>query len=120
MLVHVKTPHTEIEIKGEISDRLMKALKSDYGKNIEVSDNDILIDPTETAWFKETKTQMTPGDCLRIDRENAGWSQTELGSRISSFSRQYVSDLENGRKNISLKVAKKLADIFDRSVERYV
>jgi DNA-binding XRE family transcriptional regulator len=120
MLVHVKTPRTEIEIKGEVSDRLMKALRNDFGNKIDISDDDMLIDPTESVWFKETKAQMTPGDLLKIDRENAGWSQTELGKKIGSFSRQYVSDLENGRKNISLKVAKQLANIFDRSVERYV
>lgn len=120
MLVHVKTPRTEIEIKGEVSDRLMKALRNDFGNNIDISDDDILIDPTESAWFKESKAQMTPGDLLKIDRENAGWSQTELGKKIGFFSRQYISDLENGRKNISLKVAKQLASIFNRSVERYV
>jgi DNA-binding XRE family transcriptional regulator len=120
MLVHVKTSRTEIEIKGEISDRLMKALRNEYGNDIDISDDDMLIDPSESAWFKETKAQMSPGDHLKIDRENAGWSQAELGKKIGSFSRQYVSDMENGRKNISIKVAKKLAGIFDRSVERYI
>jgi len=120
MLVHVKTPRTEIEIKGEVSDQLMKALRNDFGNEINISNDDMLIDPTRSAWFKETKAQMTPGDRLKIDRENAGWSQAELGKKIGSFSRQYVSDLENGRKNISLKVAKQLAIIFDRSIERYV
>ena len=120
MLVHVKTPRTEINIKGEISGRLIKALRNDFGNDIDISDDDMLIDPTESAWFQEIKAQMSPGDHLKIDRENFGWSQAELGKRIGSFSRQYVSDLENGRKNISLKVAKKLAVIFDRSVERYI
>lgn len=120
MLVHVKTPRTEIEIKGEISDKLMKVLRNDFGENIDISDDDVLIDPTESSWFKETKAVMTPGDRLKIDRDNASWSQAELGKKIGSFSRQYISDLENSRKNISLKVAKKLAVLFDRSVGRYI
>ncbi|WP_370446661.1 helix-turn-helix domain-containing protein [Oceanispirochaeta sp. M1] len=39
---------------------------------------------------------------------------------LGSFSRQYISDMEHGRKNISLPVAKKLAIYFNRSVNRYI
>lgn len=120
MLVHVKTPHTEIDIKGEISDKIINVLKNEFGNDVEISDDDELIDVTQTEWFIETIKGMIPGDFLRIDRENAGISQTELGKKLGSFSRQYISDLEHGRKNISLKVAKKLAEIFNRPVERYI
>ena len=120
MLVHVKTPRIEIEIKGVVSDQLLTMLRNEFGENLDVSDDDTLVDPFETDWFKETKSQISPGNNLRIDRENAGLTQAELGKRIGSFSRQYISDLENCRKNVSLKVARKLADQFDRSIERYV
>lgn len=120
MLVHVKTPRTEIEIKGNVSDQLLNVLRNEFGKSLEVSDDDTLVDPFEADWFKDTKTQMTPGDYLKIDRENAEITQAELGNKLGAFSRQYVSDLENNRKNISLNVAKKLAELFDRSIERYI
>ena len=119
MLVHVKTPHTEIDIKGEVSEKLLKLLKSEYGENVDVSEEEY-IDPFKSDWYRETKSQMTPGDVLRIDRENADLTQQELGAKLGKFSRQYISDLEHGRKNISLQVAKKLAVIFRKPVERYI
>jgi len=39
---------------------------------------------------------------------------------ILEKSRQYVFDLEHGRRSVSLNAAKKLSEVFDRSVDRYV
>ncbi|OQY32251.1 MAG: hypothetical protein B6241_11655 [Spirochaetaceae bacterium 4572_59] len=89
MLVHVKTPHTEIDIKGDVSEKIMEV------------QNDKYIDPFETDWFNEVKEPLSPGDYLKTDRENKGITQNDLDSEIGRFSRQYVSDLEHGRKNIS-------------------
>ena len=119
MLVHVKTPHTEIEIKGDVSDELLRVLQNEYGKIIEIRE-DVYINPFETDWYSEIKESLIPGDYLKTDRENKGLSQADLGSALGKFSRQYISDLEHGRKNISLPVAKKLASYFDRPVNRYI
>lgn len=51
MLVHVKTPHTEIDIKGDVSEKILEVLRSEYGEMLEVQ-NDTYIDPFETDWFK--------------------------------------------------------------------
>ena len=119
MLVHVKTPHTEINIKGDVSEKILEVLRSEYGEGLEVQ-NDTYIDPFETNWFNEVKESLSPGDYLKTDRENKGITQNELGSEVGSFTRQYISDLEHGRKNISLSVAKKLASYFNRPVDLYI
>ena len=56
---------------------------------------------------------------ISIHLKAIGITQQELGSKLGNFSRQYISDLEHGRKNISLQVARKLAVIFDKKVDRY-
>ena len=119
MLVHVKAPHIKIEMEGDVSERLLKVLKNEYGEIIDITDDDY-IDPFETDWYKTTKEEMKPGDRLRIDRDNKGFTQQILGQKLGSFSRHYISDLENGRKNISIQVAKKLSVIFEKPVERYI
>ena len=98
MLVHVKTPHTKIEIEGEVSEKLLKVLRIEYGEMVDIIDEEY-IDPFKTDWYKSTKNKMTPGDRLRIDRENKGFTQQNLGLKLGKFSRHYISDLENGRKN---------------------
>jgi DNA-binding XRE family transcriptional regulator len=115
----VKTPRTEIEIKGDVSDELLQVLQDEFGDSIDIRE-DVYINPFKTNWYQEVKESLAPGDYLKTDRENRGISQSELGSALGKFSRQYISDLEHGRKNISLPVAKKLADFFDRPVNRYI
>jgi len=119
MLVHVKTPHTEIEIKGEISKKVLEVLKFEYGENL-IFEKETYIDPFTSDWFMEVKESLVPADYLKTDRENMGLTQKELGLKIGNFSRQYISDLENGRKNISLTSARKLSDLFNRPVNRYI
>lgn len=119
MLVHVKTPHTKIEIEGEVSEKLLEVIKSEYEDIVDISEDEY-IDPFKTDWYKSTKGKMTPGDRLRIDRENMGFTQQTLGLKLGKFSRHYISDLENGRKNISIQVAKKLSVIFSKPVDRYI
>ena len=78
---------------------MTKFLKSEYGQDLDITEEEY-VDVFETAWYKETKSKMTPGDILKVDRENAGLTQQKLGLKLGKFSRQYISDLENGRKNI--------------------
>ncbi len=119
MLVHVKTPHTKIEIEGEVSEKLLEVIKNEYGEIVDIS-NDEYVDPFKTDWYKNTKEKITLGDRLRIDRENKGFTQQFLGIKLGKFSRHYISDLENGRKNISIQVARKLSVIFNKPVDRYI
>ncbi|MBN1647833.1 MAG: helix-turn-helix transcriptional regulator [Spirochaetales bacterium] len=115
----MKTRHTEINIKGEISEELLSLIKAEYGECAEIKEEEF-IDPFTTDWYRETRNLLKPGDILRIDRQNRGISQKQLGEKLVSFSRQNISDMENSRKSISLNTARKLGKIFDKPASRYL
>lgn len=118
----VKTPRIDINIKGDISKRLLSILKEEYGEEIELyeDDDEELINVFETEWYKNIKAKMTPGDNIKIYRENRGMTQEELGKLLGGIPRQHVSNMERGIRSISLKTAQKLAQIFEVSVEKFL
>jgi DNA-binding XRE family transcriptional regulator len=115
----VKKP--PIRLEGEITPKLINFLKTEFG-NIEVVDDkdEELVDVTESEWYQNIKQTISPGETLRFYREMRGLTQAELGIRIGRFSRQYISNLENGHRPISKAVAKRLAVLFEVSVERFI
>ena len=124
MLAVVKKHHTKktlFEIKGDIPSDVMGYLKEKFGRNIAVvEDEEELVNIFDTKWYKEISSSTTPGEAMRIYRENFGLSQTELGKKLGKFTRQKISDIENGKRNISKEVAKKLSQIFDVPVDRFI
>jgi len=122
MLAVVKKPHIEINIKGEIPEKLISVLEEEYGQDVEISeeDDEEFVNVFETDWYRDMKAQMTPGTYLKIYRENYGFTQAELGKRLGNIPRQHVSNMERGSRNISLKMAKKLAKIFNVSPDKFI
>ena len=74
----------------------------------------------ETDWYRDIKSKMTPGDNLRIYRENRGLTQAELGEMLGDVPRQHISNMERGVRSISLKTARKLAVLFKVSPEKFI
>ena len=64
MLAVVKKPHIEINIKGEIPEKLISVLEEEYGQDVEITeeDDEELLNVFETDWYKNIKAQMIPGD----------------------------------------------------------
>jgi DNA-binding XRE family transcriptional regulator len=122
MLAVVKTPRTSIRIKGKISNKLMEVLVSEYGKDVQLTrdPDDELVDVFQTDWYKNIKKTMTPGTYMKIYRENRKMTQTELGKILGGLPRQHISNMENGVRPISKKVAMKLAKAFEVSVEKFI
>ena len=122
MQVVVKKPL--IKLEGDITPNLINFLKAEFGpiEIVEVVDrnDDELIEVTESEWYRNIKKTISPGETLRFYREMRGLTQAELGVRIGRFSRQYISNLENGHRPISKAVAKRLAVLFEVSVERFI
>ncbi len=118
----VKTPRIEINIKGEIPDRLMSMLEEEYGEQIQLlEDNDEeAVNIFETGWYRDIKSKMTPGDNLKIYRENRGLTQAKLGEMLGAVPRQHISNMERGKRSISLKTARKLAELFKVSPEKFI
>jgi transcriptional regulator with XRE-family HTH domain len=55
---------------------------------------------------------MTPGDYVKIYRENRGITQEKLGKMLGDVPRQNISSMERGTRPISLKMARKLSSIL--------
>ena len=124
MLAVVKKPRTNLplfEVKGNIPSKVIKYLHQVYGQNIELVDEDEeRVKIVETDWYRKIKSATTPGDTVRIYRENLGLTQAELGRKLGKYSRQNISDIEHSKRNISIETAKKLSNIFTVPVERFL
>ena len=119
----VKTPHIEISVRGAaIPPRLMDVLKEEYGPELSLveDDGDALVDAFETQWYKGIKEKMTPGIYLRIYRENKGLTQLQLGEVLGGIPRQHISNMEHGRRSISLKMARKLSLLLGAPIEKFI
>ncbi len=124
MLAVVKKPHTKktlFEIKGEIPSHVLQYLQKEFGQDVEVvTEDEETVNIFETDWFHNIQKQITPGDILRISRENANMTQSELGEKLGKVTRQKVSDMEHNRRSISKDIAKKLSQIFNVPIERFL
>ena len=98
MQVVAKTPH--IRLDGEVFDEL--------------------LENTESDWYRSLKPTMSPGENVRVYRELHGMTQAALRAKLGSFSRQNVSSMENGHRPISKAAAKRMARLFDVSVEKFI
>ena len=79
----MKTPHTDIRIHGDIPPRILDALKSEYGAGLKIYEGDEeCVDVKETDWY--SGLNVSPGDVLRVYRENAGLTQTRLGEMLGT------------------------------------
>ena len=55
------------------------------------------------------------GRRVKVLRITRGWSQMELGFR-ADIGHNYISDLERGQRNATLKIMERLADAFEIEV----
>ena len=120
MHVHVKTPHTSIDMTGDIPEKIITILKEVYGKKVTVSDDDAYVNIKDTEWYKKTKAEITTGETVAFYRKMHKMTQKELGEKLGNFSKQNVSEIERNIRSISKKTARQLADIFNISVDRLI
>ena len=117
----VKTPRTDIRIQGDIPNRVLDVLRREYGGKLKIYEgDDEYVEVTETDWYKEIKTQTTPGDAMRVYRENHNLTQAQLGEKLGNVPRQIISNMERGKRTISLATAKKLAAILKVPAGRFL
>jgi DNA-binding XRE family transcriptional regulator len=117
----VKTHRTNIQIQGDIPSRILDALRNEYGGKLKIYEGeDEYVELTETDWYKETKSKTTPGEAMRIYRDNQQLTQTQLGEKLGNVPRQIISNMERGKRSISLATAKKLSAIFNVPASRFL
>ena len=122
MLAVVRTPRIKIEIKGTISKKLLDVLREEYGSAVQLipDEEEEKMDVFGTEWYKGMQEKLTPGKNLRIYRQTRSITQKELGDLLGGIPRQHISNMERGIRAISKKVALKLSEVFDTSVEKFI
>jgi transcriptional regulator with XRE-family HTH domain len=85
-----------------------------------VENDEELLNIFDTDWYKDVSEATTPGDTLKIYRENFGLTQADLGQKLGKFTRQKISDMERNKRSISKDVAKKLSQLFDVPIDRFL
>ena len=110
----VKTPRIELQIRGDIPPKLISVLKEEFGDELRLEEErgDELANVFATEWYRQIKLSITPGDNLKIYRDNRGWTQAQLGEKLGGLPRQHISNMERGSRPISKNMAKRLALIF--------
>jgi len=117
----VKTLRTEIQIQGDIPARVLEILRREYGGELKIYEgDDEYVELTESEWYKEIRPETTPGDAMRIYRKNQQLTQAQLGKKLGDVPRQIVSNMERGKRSISLATAKKLSVIFNVPAGRFL
>jgi len=117
----VKTPRTNIHIQGDIPSRVLDMLRSEYGGELKIYEGEEeYVEVTESDWYKEIKAETAPGDAMRIYRKNQQLTQAQLGEKLGNVPRQIVSNMERGKRSISLATAKKLSVIFNVPASRFL
>jgi DNA-binding XRE family transcriptional regulator len=120
-----RTKKTTLEIRGQIPNWMLSRLKKEYKNNLIIKDDkeenkDDFINAFETEWFTSIEAQMTPGENLKIYRENAGLSQMELGQKLGNVPRQNISLMEKNKRGISKEMAKKLSKALKAPISRFI
>jgi len=113
MLAVANRPRIEITIRAKrIPTKLMNFIRLEY-PNVVVKKEDYLedVDVTELDWFKGVRASMTPGENLKLLREERQLSKRELSSKCG-IATACISDYECGRVKITKPIAKKLAEIL--------
>lgn len=121
MQVLVKTPKAKIQMEGEIPSEVINVINHVYKNAVKILDDsgEELILANESKVFKNINNETTPGNIISIYRENLNITQADLGAKINKTA-QYISDLENDRRSISINVAKDLSKIFNISIARLI
>lgn len=77
------------------------------------------VDPKDFEWFKETIEELKNGKIIFDLRYHFSLSQSDLGKKLG-VGRKYISDLENGRRRISIKMAEKLGKVFNHDPKDFI
>ncbi len=119
MLLRVnKTGIDEFWIEGKISPDTLEKLKGLFKDSLIVEDDE-WVDFENTDWYKELKASRTPGVNLKFYRTENKLTQKELGEKLG-VQKQFISDMERERKPISKAMAKKLSELFNVSVSKFI
>jgi Plasmid maintenance system antidote protein len=118
MLVVEKARHIEVEIRGPGSESVLAILRREL-PSLETSGDDTYDSVEGSDWFAALAAKVTPGQSLRVYRNNAGWTQARLSEK-TGIPVPHISGMENDKRPIGKATAKKFADVFGTDYHRFV
>jgi DNA-binding XRE family transcriptional regulator len=124
MLAVVKKPHTNMmlfEIKGDIPSQVLAYLQQQFGANLNlVEDKEETVNIFDTAWYKQISSALTPGDAMKVYRENQGLTILELAEKLGNLTSEEIAEMESNKREINIALAEKLSELFNVPVERFL
>jgi hypothetical protein len=118
MLVHAETPPIDAQITGKGADLLIETLKRSIA-NLEISNDDEAVPINSDPWFQKLRASRTSGEVLWCYRDNAGITLDELAEK-SGIAKSHLSEMENNKRPIGVKSAKKLATALNCDFHRFL
>lgn len=107
---------TEISIKGMLADKILMGPEENVEKAIkalvELGFKDVSDSVPWREAFPEYSDDRSPGVCLAGARRKEGLTQKELAKRLG-VSQSNISEMENGKRPIGKKMAKRIAEIIN-------
>lgn len=77
------------------------------------------IDNAKLYNIEEVCGKITPGDCMRGLRTREGLTQKQLAEKLG-VRPHHISEMENGRRTISVQMAKKIQSIFGGNYKSFL
>ena len=118
MLVAVKRPRIEVDIHGPGEGLVVKLLKERY-PSVEVFCDSDTVPYRKTAFAKEMAKKMTPGRRLWVYRDNAELTLEELAAK-TGISKSHLSEMENDKRAIGVRTAKRLGAALKCDYRRFL
>jgi hypothetical protein len=107
MLVAVRKPRINVRVTGVGAQIVVQCLRKIYD-SVQVSHEDEAVDITTTGWWKKMQAEPHSGTALWAYRDNARLTLDQL-SRLSGIAVPHLSAMENGKRTIGVRSARKLA-----------
>jgi len=111
MLVAVRKPRIEVSVNGIGAALVIRQLRKLY-PSARVIAEEKAVDITSTRWWKKMESTSHAGTVLWTYRDNANLTLDHV-SKLSGIAKSHLSDMENGKRTIGPRTAKKLGAALD-------
>jgi DNA-binding XRE family transcriptional regulator len=118
MLVAVKKPRIRVDIRGQGEKLVAEILKEKY-PTAEVHGDSETVSYRDTKFAKEMKSRVTPGRMLWVYRDNAGLTLDGLSAK-TGIAKSHLSEMENDKRAIGVRTARKLGAALRCDYRRFL